>query len=179
MPYCITDCNAICYHTIQSYVHNQITNVHIIEMEMGVKLVASFSHWAKQKKEIVTGLAVVYFVISTLPLCTIFLFFAPTQSPLLFSLTTHTLFLSLSVWTMPLWQEPRIADDVTQELCGSPDCSHSRKACWDKQSLRGKKWQSFTSWCNYSSIMLRNYCEWEGQGRIIEWHVRRSMNVYQ
>lgn len=81
---------------------------------------------------------------------------------------THSLSLSLSVWTMPLWQEPRIADDVTQELCGSADCSHSRKACWDKQSLRGKKWQSSTSWCNYSSIILRNYCEWQGRGPIIE-----------
>lgn len=63
-----------------------------------------------------------------------------------------SLSLVLSVWTMPRWQGPRIAADVSQELCGS---SHWRPhptqhAGTSRQSGRPRRGQFYcrlTDWC--------------------------------
>lgn len=163
----MTEYKAIWYHTIQAYEHNKIMKAHISKVEMGVEPLTCglsefypLSQTSPREEEIVTGLAV-YIVISTTPTLQHFSLFHSRSIPSsLFPLTTHThplsLPLSLYVWTMPLWQGPRIADDVTQELCGSPDCGHSPQSMLGQAVIKKKLWQSVASWCNHFSSVLRS-----------------------
>lgn len=52
---------------------------------------------------------------------------------------------SLAAWTMALWHRLQIADDVTQELCGSPDYGRLPQSMLGRGSHHGKAAQAVTT----------------------------------